>query len=118
MSREISTSLVGRNLQSVNKERIPVSQHNVNDLIDAQGVYFNLAAFNRKAFIFIFFYNSYKTNMLSAKISRDFIDSATSSPSTCLQIHIALSNINFDVDNKQDAMRKPLLYNQETRLIE
>ena len=56
--------------------------------------------------------------MLSAEISRDFIDSATSSPSTCLQIHIALSNINFDVDIKQDAMRKPLLYNQETRLIE
>ena len=55
MSWEIGTSLVRRNLQSMNKERMPVLQHNVNDLIDAWGVYFNFGAFNRKAFIVINF---------------------------------------------------------------
>ena len=64
MSWEIGTSFVRRNLESVNKERIPVSQHNVNDLIDVRSVYFNLGAFNRKAFTFIFCCcNSYKTNI-------------------------------------------------------
>ena len=56
MSWEIGTSLVRRNLQSVNKERMPVLQHNVNDLIDARGVYFNFGAFNRNAFIVINFF--------------------------------------------------------------
>ena len=55
MSWEIGTSLVRRNLQSVNKERMSVLQHNVNDLIDARGVYFNFGAFHRKAFIVINF---------------------------------------------------------------
>ena len=32
-----------------------VLQNNVNDLIDARGVYFNFGAFNRKAFIVINF---------------------------------------------------------------
>lgn len=55
MSWQIGTSLVRRNLQSVNKERMPVLQHNVNDLIDAREVYFNFGAFHRKAFIVINF---------------------------------------------------------------
>ena len=44
MSREIGASLVRRNLQSVSNERMPVLQHNVNDPIDARGVYFNFGA--------------------------------------------------------------------------
>ena len=118
MSWEIGTSLVRRNLQSVNKERIPVSQHNVNDLIQARGVYIKLGALTERRLFSFFFYNSYKTNMLSAKISREFMNSATSSPSICLQIHMALSNLNFDVDIKQDTMRTPLLNNQKARQVE
>ena len=103
MSWEIGTSLVRRNLQSVNKERMPVLQHNVNDLIDAREVYFNFGAFHRKAFIVINF------SPIATKLIR-FQLKYQESPS--------ISNLNFDVDIKQDAMRKPFLNNQGTRQIE
>ena len=46
--------------------------------------------------------------MLSVKISRKFIYTATSSPS--------ISNLNFDVDIKLDAMRKPSLNKELDKL--
>ena len=45
-----------------------VLQNNVNDLIDARGVYFNFGAFHRRAFIVINFSpNSNKTNTFQLK---------------------------------------------------
>lgn len=93
MSWEIGTSLVRRNLQSVNKERMPVLQHNVNDLIDARGVYVNFGAFNRKAFIVINFLTT-ATKLICFQLKYQGILSKEQHPVYQFQISASMLTLN------------------------
>ena len=93
MSWEIGTSLVRRNLQSVNKERMPVLQHNANDLIDARGVYVNFGAFNRKAFIVINFLTT-ATKLICFQLKYQGILSKEQHPVHQFQISASMLTLN------------------------